>query len=79
MEKYTGKSVLKGIAIGRIYWYQKQEYQVAQTKVQDTGAEKKRFAQAVETAQGQLSALYEEALVRAGEDHAMIFDDAGRR
>ncbi len=74
MEKYTGKSVLKGIAIGRIYWYQKQEYQVAQTKVQDTGAEKKRFAQAVETAQGQLSALYEEALVRAGEDHAMIFD-----
>ena len=39
MEKYTGKSVLKGIAIGRIYWYQKQEYQVAQTKVQDTGAE----------------------------------------
>ena len=28
----------------------------------------------METAQGQLSALYEEALVRAGEDHAMIFD-----
>jgi len=28
MEKYTGKSVLKGIAIGRIYWYRKQDYQV---------------------------------------------------
>lgn len=74
MEKYTGKSVLKGIAIGRIYWYQKQDYQVIKTEVEDKEAEKRRFSRAVETAQAQLSSLYDETLARAGEDHAMIFD-----
>ena len=74
MEKYTGKSVLKGIAIGRIYWYHKQDYQVVKTEVSDKEAEKRRFAKAVETAQAQLTSLYEETLARVGEDHAMIFD-----
>lgn len=74
MEKYTGKSVLKGIAIGRIYWYQKADYQVVKTQVADTQAEKKRFLKAVETAKDQLQALYEKTLVDVGEDHAMIFD-----
>ena len=74
MEKYTGKSVLKGIAIGRIYWYRKQDYQVVKTEVPDKEAEKRRFAEAVETAQAQLVSLYEETLARVGEDHAMIFD-----
>ncbi len=74
MERYTGKSVLKGIAIGRIYWYRKQHYQVVRTEVPDKEAEKRRFADAVETAKVQLAALYEETLTRVGEDHAMIFD-----
>lgn len=74
MEKYTGKSVLKGIAIGRIYWYEKQDYQVVMTEVPDKEAEKERFVKAVETAKDQLTGLYEETLARVGEDHAMIFD-----
>lgn len=74
MEKYTGKSVLKGIAIGRIYWYRKQEYRVEKVETADSEAEKKRFADALETAKEQLSGLYEETLARVGEDHAMIFD-----
>lgn len=74
MEKYTGKSVLKGIAIGRIYWYEKQDYQVVRLEAEDKEAEKKRFAKAVETAREQLTGLYEETLERVGEDHAMIFD-----
>ncbi len=74
MERYTGKSVLKGIAIGRIYWYRKQQYQVVRTEVSDKEAEKGRFADAVKTAKEQLAALYEETLTRVGEDHAMIFD-----
>ncbi len=74
MEKYTGKSVLKGIAIGRICWYRKQDYQVEKVETADSEAEKKRFADAMETAKEQLGGLYEETLARVGEDHAMIFD-----
>lgn len=74
MAKYKGKSVLKGIAIGRIYWYKKQEYQVVKTEVPDSAAEEKRLNDAIETAKEQLTVLYEEALKNVGEDHAMIFD-----
>lgn len=74
MDKYTGKSVLKGIAVGRIYWYRKQNYQIEKTTVSDSGAEKSRVAEAVETAKEQLTLLYDEALANVGEDHAMIFD-----
>lgn len=74
MEKYTGKSVLRGIAIGRIYRYEKSDYQVVKTEISDAEAEKERLFNAVETAKKQLTALYEEALANVGEDHAMIFD-----
>lgn len=74
MEKYIGKSVLKGIAIGRIYWYRKQGYEVVKTQIPDSVAENKRFQDAVETAKEQLTALYENALKNVGEDHALIFD-----
>ncbi|MCM1143628.1 MAG: phosphoenolpyruvate--protein phosphotransferase [Blautia sp.] len=74
MEKYTGKSVLKGIAIGRIYWYQKQDYQVVKTAIDDKERERRRFESAVEQAKMQLGVLYDKALASVGEDHAMIFD-----
>ncbi|MDE7250233.1 MAG: phosphoenolpyruvate--protein phosphotransferase, partial [Lachnospiraceae bacterium] len=74
MDKYIGKSVLKGIAVGRIYWYQKQSYEIVKKAVADSDAEKSRFEEAIETAKDQLSALYDEALANVGEDHAMIFD-----
>lgn len=74
MDKYIGKSVLKGIAIGRIHWYQKQSYEIVKRTVTDADAEQSRFEEAVEAAKDQLSALYDEALVNVGEDHAMIFD-----
>ena len=74
MDKYIGKSVLKGIAVGRIHWYQKQSYEVVKRTVADADAEKSRFEEAIETAKDQLSVLYDEALANVGEDHAMIFD-----
>ena len=74
MEKYTGKSVLKGIAIGRICWYQKPDSQVVKTKITDCEAEIGRFTEAVETAKSQLEKLYEETLSSVGEEQAMIFD-----
>ena len=69
-----GKSVLKGIAIGKIYLYEKQEYVLEQKQVADAEAEVARFEAAKETAIGQLDDLYEKALVEAGEEQAMIFD-----
>lgn len=69
-----GKSVLKGIAIGKIYLYEKQEYVLEQKQVTDAEAEVARFEAAKETAIGQLDDLYEKALAEAGEEQAMIFD-----
>lgn len=69
-----GKSVLKGIAIGKIYLYEKQKYVLEQKQVADAEAEVARFEAAKETAIGQLDDLYEKALAEAGEEQAMIFD-----
>lgn len=69
-----GKSVLKGIAIGKIYLYEKQEYVLEQKQVAAAEAEVARFEAAKETAIGQLDDLYEKALAEAGEEQAMIFD-----
>lgn len=74
MKKYTGKSVLKGIAVGRIFWYKKQAYEPVKTQISDTANEKKRLEEAIDTAKEQLTALYDNALKNVGEDHAMIFD-----
>ena len=74
MDKYIGKSVMRGIAIGRIYLYKKVDVQVTDRKVADAAAEKERFFAAVDGAKAQLTKLYDEALQNVGEDHAAIFD-----
>ncbi len=74
MDKYVGKSVMRGIAIGRVYLYKKVDIQVTDEKVADATAEKERFLEAVDRAKAQLTRLYDEALQNVGEDHAAIFD-----
>lgn len=74
MNRYAGKSVLKGVAVGRVFFYQKQDCHIEKTEVADIDGEISRFREAVSKAKEQLSALYDEALVNVGEDHAMIFD-----
>ena len=74
MEKYTGKSILKGIAIGQICFYSKGELQVKRTNVQDTQHELDRFEKAKEKTIDQLHALYDKALKEVGEANASIFD-----
>ena len=74
MIKCSGKSVLKGIAIGRIYLYKKQEYVLKQETVENPEAEAERLEKARVTAGSQLEELYQKALVEAGEEQAMIFD-----
>lgn len=74
MLKCFGKSVLKGIAVGKIYLYRKKEFVLTQDKVENVEAEIERFEAAREKASSQLESLYEKAVKEAGEEQAMIFD-----
>jgi len=74
MTIYDGKAVFEGIAIGRISVYKKNEQVVKRVKVEDTDAEKARYAEARETAISQIQALYEKAVKEVGESGAEIFE-----
>lgn len=74
MEVYTGKSIYKGIAIGKILFYQKGEQAVKRTKVEDTAAEIRRYETAREKAIKQLDVLYEKAVREVGEMNAAVFE-----
>ncbi len=74
MEKVTGKSILKGIAIGKILYYRKGEQQVKRTKVEDIAAEKKRYEDSKEKAVAQLNELYQKAVKEVGEVNAGVFE-----
>lgn len=74
MEKLTGKSILRGIATGKILFYQKGEQEVKRTKTEDTRAEIKRYESAREKAVLQLKELYKKAVKEVGEVNAAVFD-----
>ncbi len=70
----TGKSILNGIAIGRIRLYRKQALQVAAVSALTPQEELARFEAARREAQTQLAQLYDTALAEVGEDNAAIFE-----
>ena len=70
----SGKSVLKGIAIGKIYLYKKQEYQLTKEKIEDVEQEISRFEAAKVKVEAQLDELFRTTKEEAGEEHAMIFE-----
>lgn len=74
MEKYAGKSIFRKVAIGRIFFYEKNTAVVKRTKIDDPKAEIERFEQAKETAKAQLQGLYEKALQEVGDSGAAIFE-----
>lgn len=74
MEKYTGKSILKGIAIGKIWFYKKGVQTVKRIKIDDTKAELKRYEDAKEIAVRQLNELYQKALKEVGKMNATVFE-----
>lgn len=73
-EKYTGKSIFKGVAIGRIMIYGKKEQPVKREKIEDTDAEVRRYEAAKEKAIADLGELYEDAVKKVGKDNAEIFN-----
>lgn len=74
MECLKGKSVYKGIALGKISVLKKTDYVVKRTKVESAEEEIERVNQAKELACGQLQKLYEKALKEVGEASAAIFE-----
>ena len=69
-----GKSVYRGIAIGKIYLYQHEEAQITCEKVADAEAEWKRYVHAKEEAVRQLQDLCNKAQKQVGEQEAAIFE-----
>lgn len=74
MEKFSGKSVYKGIVLGPIVVLKKNDYQVRRTKIEDADAELKRVEAAVEASNEQLQKLYDKAVVEVGEANAAIIE-----
>ena len=73
MEQFKGKSILKGIAIGRILYYSKNQQQVKREKIADVEQETARYDKARALAIEQLGTLYDKAFTEVGEANAMIF------
>ena len=69
-----GKSVYKGVAIGKVFVFKKTEKNIKKEIVEDVATEIVRFETAKAKALGQLKGLYEKALRDVGEEEAMIFD-----
>lgn len=74
MERYLGKAILKGIAIGPICFFSKEEKQIKRDKVEEVEKEIDRFEAAKQEAISQLNLLYEKAIKEVGEVNAAIFE-----
>lgn len=74
MLQYQGKSVYKGVAIGKLSFYQKSDQLVKREKIEDIENEIKRYEEASETTAAQLAGLYDKAIKEVGEAHAAIFE-----
>ena len=74
MEKFRGKGVFGGIAIGRISLYKRKEQKIKRYHIEDVQAETERFHAARDEAVRQLKNLFEKAVSEVGEANAMIFD-----
>ncbi len=74
MQIYSGKSVFRGIAIGKISVYRKNEQQVKRVRTEDTKGELARYEAAKAAAVEQLQELYQKVLKEVGEANAAIFE-----
>ena len=74
MECLKGKSVYRGIALGKISVLKKTDYVVKRTKVENADEEIERVERAKKLACTQLQRLYEKALKEVGEASAAIFE-----
>lgn len=74
MQVFQGKSASGGVAIGKIFLYQKGEQQVKRLHVENTETELARLKEAAKEAAEQLQKLYEASVKSIGESGAAIFE-----
>ncbi len=74
MQKLSGKSVYKGIALGPVIVLNKSDEKVKRIKITDTDLELSKLEEAGKKSAGQLQKLYEKALKEVGEASAAIFE-----
>ena len=74
MKRYNGKSIYKGIAIGKIKVFKEQVYDTSLKPVADTAAEIERYKAARDVAVNNLQNLYEKSKETLGEENAQIFE-----
>jgi len=74
MTEFSGKSVYKGITIGKVLVLKNKDFQIKRTKVDDAQAEIDRVDAAREQAKAQLQKLYDKAVKEVGEASAAIFE-----
>ena len=73
MKSLTGIPASRGICIGPVFQFLRQELVVAECKVDDSENEIARLDDAVSTAKDQISEIYEKALTEASKADAEIF------
>ena len=73
MKRIVGKTVYKAVALGKIHVMKKTEITITNSTVNDTESEWQRVKDAITQATEQLQNLYEQALEKVGDEHAMIF------
>ena len=74
MEQYQGRIIVQRIAIGRIWFYTKEEQSVKRYKVEDTEKEWDRYEAAKDEAVRELNGLKKKAVRELGEINAAIFE-----
>ncbi len=74
MIEATGKSILNGIAIGKVKLYKPPVVDIQPVKADDPAAELARYEEAHEKAIEQQWVLYDKALAEAGEENAAVFE-----
>lgn len=72
--KLSGKAVYKGIAVGPVMVWKKDDWEVKRRRILDADAELARLAEAGERARSQLQRLYDKAIKEVGETGAAIFE-----
>lgn len=74
MAEYLGKSVYKGVTIGKVFVLKNKDFQIKRTKIEDAQAEIDRVQIAGEHAKKQLQSLHDKAVKEVGEASAAIFE-----
>lgn len=74
MEQYQGRIIVQKIAIGRIWFYTKEEQSVKRYKVEDTEKEWDRYEAAKDEAVRELNGLKKKAVRELGEINGAIFE-----